>query len=176
MAIFAKLDSNNIVIDCLVFDDNDIVDNGGHQSDQAALWVKNKFGKDHDWAEGSGDGSFRGQLIEVGGEWFPSENIFKRVKYFPSWVWDSIAVDWKSPIGTKPIQGQWPINTAFVKWNEPEGTWYAYVVTQEEVVVTNSDNQITSVTTPEIMQWHAWDNTTLTWGTVGNPITKVYII
>ena len=175
MAYFAKLNSDNVVIDCLVFDDNDIINHGGHLSVEASKWVKNKFGKDFNWIEGSSDGSFRGQRIEIGGQYSESEDIFKRLKYFPSWVWNSELVDWISPIGVKPTKINYPVNTAFVKWNEPELTWYAYTINQAEDVVTNTNNQITSVNTKEIMQWYSWNNSNLSWNPAGDPITKTYV-
>ena len=45
MAYFAELDSDNNILNVLVVSDSDVIANGGHQSEQAATWVKNTFGK-----------------------------------------------------------------------------------------------------------------------------------
>jgi len=176
MSLFAMLDENNIVENVIVVADHDVIANGGHQSETAAQWVANKFGKNHPgktWVEGSEDGSFRNHVPSKGGTYLPEENVFRNVKYYPSWVWNSSIADWESPIGAKPTENKWPAETGWVFWSEPKGTWVAHVITQQEDI-TIVDGHITAVNTPGIYELRDWDNTAQAFNATGTSVTRHY--
>ena len=178
MALFAELNSENIIQRVIVIGESDVISQGGHESDEAALWVKKKFGKenpDNNWVEGSDDGSFRGHNPSVGGSYLASEDVFRLKRYYPSWVWNTEAVDWQSPLGTKPTEDVWPTGVAptYVFWSEIEGTWVAHVIKQAENL-TIVDNVITEVIAPEIYQLRLWDNNTAAFNATGTEVTRTY--
>jgi hypothetical protein len=172
MALFAELNENNIVTKVIVVDNNDVINNGGNKSQQAADYIKNKFGtnQNYKWIQSSDDKSFRLNIATVGGDYLENEDIFRPAKYFPSWVWNSEILDWQSPIGAKPTA---PETSMFVKWTESEGTWYAYVIIQQQDIVVEN-GIVVKVNIPEIFQWHKWNNIDKTWSPEGQPITVVY--
>ena len=71
MALFAELDSNNIIVNVIVVSDHDVSENGGDRSEQAALYVKNKFGKNpsNNFIQGFEDFTTRGHPPVVGGDY-----------------------------------------------------------------------------------------------------------
>jgi len=177
MAYFAELDSDNNILNVLIVSDEDVIANGGHQSEQASTWVKNTFGKtnpSNNWIEGSNDSSFRGHMPSVGGSYLASENVIRLPKYFPSWVWNTAAVDWQSPLGAKPAENIWPTDTAYVFWSEHQGTWVAHVEIQKEDITVNDQGVVTAVTTPEIYQLRNWDNLAGAFDSTGTEVTKQY--
>lgn len=176
MALFARLDENNLIENVIVVADHDVEANGGHKSETAAQWVANKFGKNYPnkiWVEGSEDGSFRNHIPTKGGTYDPVEDRFRNVKYFPSWVWNSSTADWESPIGKKPTEDQWPEKAAWVFWSEPKATWIAHVVTQQQDI-TIVDGHITAVNTPEIYELREWNNDIKDFNPTGISITRQY--
>jgi len=172
MALFAELNENNVITKVIVVDDNDVINNGGNKSQQAADYIKNKFGtnQNYKWVQSSDDKSFRLNIAVVGGDYLENEDIFRPAKYFPSWAWNSEILDWQSPIGAKPTA---PENSTFIKWTESETTWYAYVVIQQQDIVVEN-RIVVKVNVPEIFQWYKWNNTDKTWSPEGQPITVVY--
>tara|TARA_R110002124_G_C8922858_1_gene511353 strand:- start:587 stop:1129 length:543 start_codon:yes stop_codon:yes gene_type:complete len=178
MALFAELNSENIIQRVIVVANSDVIERGGHESEQAATWVKNTFGKDNpsnNWIQGSEDGSFRGHFPTVGGTYLASEDVFRLNKYYPSWVWNTAIVDWESPIGAKPEEALWPqgVLPSYVFWSEIDSTWVVHVVMQAEDI-TLVDGVITEIIAPEIYQLRLWDNDSNTFNATGTEITRTY--
>ena len=175
MALFAELDSNNIIVNVIVVSDHDVSENGGDRSEQAALYVKNKFGKNtsNNFIQGFEDFTTRGHPPVVGGDYLPDEDVVRLRKYFPSWVWNSEIIDWQSPIGAKPTEDQWPENTAYVFWSEHKQTWVAHVIVQEEDIVIE-DGHVTAVNTPGIYEIRDWDNSVGDFNATGTQVTMQY--
>ncbi len=120
MAHFAEIDKNNIVIRVLVACDDDIANNGGDQSDEAAEHFKtvaplSSFGVK--WIQTSYTGSFRKQFAGEGDTYDQAKDKFIKAQPFASWVLDEND-NWVAPV---PYPD--PEFPARATWNESTGQW-----------------------------------------------------
>lgn len=101
MAHFAELDENNKVLRVVVACNQDIANNGGEQSEQAA----NHFAtvcplsiNGVKWVQTSYNHNFRGHFAGVR-ETFNSElNLFLQEKPYPSWTLNTTKGVWEPPV------------------------------------------------------------------------------
>ena len=101
MSHFAKIDSNNIVENVIVAEQDFI--NSGVVGD-AFLWVQTSY-----------NGSFRGKYAGVGDTWDKVNEVFISPQPFPSWTLDA-DFTWNAPT---------PIPTDMLKysWDESTTNW-----------------------------------------------------
>jgi len=142
MAHFAKISEDNEVLLVLAFNDKDMLDENGNESEligqkylekhhnwPAHLWIQtscNTNGGKHT----KGKEAFRGNFAGIGLIWDPDNKIFLRKKPFPSWIKDIPNASWKSPIGDAPVfteeqieqNKQYPQTWSY-QWNELNQTW-----------------------------------------------------
>jgi hypothetical protein len=118
MAHFAELDSNNKVLRVVVACNQDIANNGGEQSEQAA----NHFAtvcplspEGVKWVQTSYNNNFRKQYAGTGSTYDPIKDKFILPQVYPSWSLDNND-DWQAPI-PYPKDGQ-----AYA-WNEQNQSW-----------------------------------------------------
>ena len=105
MAHFAELNINNKVIRVLTACNQDIANNGGELSEQAALHFQslNKFSENGvKWVQTSYNNSFRKQYAVIGYTFDSIKNKFILPQPFPSWSLDAND-DWQSPIAFPTI-------------------------------------------------------------------------
>jgi hypothetical protein len=140
MAQFAEVDINGKVLRVIEADNNDIINNGGHQSEQAAEYFKKIIplsSSDNKWIESSPNGEFRGRPAVLNGTYDSSLNIFISFKPFNSWILDPNK-NWIAPIPYPSIEEGMPnifwdeinvrwlgLDPEFVKyeWNKDTLTW-----------------------------------------------------
>tara|TARA_R100001143_G_C3352577_1_gene130411 strand:- start:1598 stop:1969 length:372 start_codon:yes stop_codon:yes gene_type:complete len=120
MAYFAELDKNNVVIRVLAACNDDITNNGGEQSDEAAEHFKtiislSQFGVK--WIQTSLNGSFRKQFAGEGDTYDTAKDKFIRSQPFASWVLDEND-DWVAP-----VEDPNPAFPGRSTWNESTGQW-----------------------------------------------------
>ena len=114
MAHFAKLGSNNKVIQVLTLDNANML-NADNQEDEsvgqaylelhnnwpAQMWIQTSYntqGNQHKL-----DGTpFRGNYAGIGFTWDEDNNIFWPKKPYASWVKNTTTANWQSPIGDAP--------------------------------------------------------------------------
>ena len=88
MAHFAELDKDNKVIRVLVFDNKDVDDNGGDQSEQAAEHIKSIIplsATGIKWVQTSYNNNFKKQYAVRGFTYDPEDDVFIAPQPFPSW-------------------------------------------------------------------------------------------
>jgi hypothetical protein len=135
MAHFAKIDSNNDVVDCIVINNEVATSETAGQE-----FIANVLKKEGTWLQTSynteadvhklGGTPFRGNFGTKGSTWDPVLEIFMREKPFPSWVMSNSASKWTSPLGDAPAltSEQESQNTAnthdwLYYWDEENGVW-----------------------------------------------------
>lgn len=116
MAHFAKLDSNNIVTNVIVINNEVLLDSENNESEQLGIdFCKSLYGQDSNWVQTSYNGNFRKKYAGVGDFYDSQKDKFIPVKIFPSWTLDSND-DWQPPT-PYPTDGETYI------WNEDNQTW-----------------------------------------------------
>jgi len=125
MAHFAEIDSNNKVIRVLVACNQDIANNGGEQSEQAAKAFEKVVPLSENgikWVQTSYNNNFRKQFSSKNYTYDSIKNIFIKPKPFASWSLDSNN-DWQAPI-SYPVT--YILSTSYPDsylWNEQAQTW-----------------------------------------------------
>ena len=148
MAYFAKLGSNNKILQVLTLNNGDMLNGDGvedetvgqqylatHNNWPAQMWIQtslNTIANTHK----NGGTAFRGNYAGIGYTWDEDNNIFWPIKPHASWVKHIESASWKSPIGDAPTltEEQALQNTPADKdtpathhwaynWNEAEQTW-----------------------------------------------------
>ena len=142
MAHFAKISSENKVLQVLVINNNDTLDADGIQSEAigqqfletlndwpAEMWVKTSYNT-YQSQHANGGTPFRGNYAGTGMTWSESDQIFWAPKPYASWVKHNASASWKSPIGDAPTltEEQTSQNTASTHrwdyvWNEETTAW-----------------------------------------------------
>jgi hypothetical protein len=100
MAHFAELDSNNIVLRVVVACNQDIANNGGEQSVQAANHFETIVPLSSNgvrWMQTSYNSNFRKEFAGVGKKYNEEYNLFYCPSSYSSWTLDS-NFDWQPPI------------------------------------------------------------------------------
>ncbi len=119
MAHFAELDSDNKVLRVVKGCNQDIANNGGEQSEQAAEHFKTVCPLSKDgvkWVQTSYNKNFRKNFAGFGFSYDPVKDIFLQPKPYPSWILDTNN-NWQSPVANP--------NDDFKQyiWNEQEQNW-----------------------------------------------------
>lgn len=100
MAKFAEINSLNEVLKIIDINDQDIIDNGGHQSTEVAQFIETIIPLSDSgvkWVEMTDDGSFRKQGAVVGGTYDSIKDKFINPKPYPSWILN-VNDDWESQL------------------------------------------------------------------------------
>ena len=114
MAHFAKLGSNNKVIQVLTLDNKNML-NADNQEDEsvgqaylethnnwpAQMWIQTSYNTQSNQHKEGGT-AFRGNYAGIGYTWDEDNNIFWPPKPYASWVKDTSDASWHSPIGDAP--------------------------------------------------------------------------
>jgi len=142
MAHFAKLGTNNKVIQVLTLDNVNMLNADGvedesvgqqyleaHNNWPAQMWIQTSYntaGNQHT----NGGTAFRGNYAGIGYTWDEDDQIFWPKKPHASWVKNTTTANWESPIGAAPalteeqkdqtVAGthRWVYN-----WNEETQAW-----------------------------------------------------
>ena len=101
MAHFAELNENNVVIRVVRACDQDIANNGGEQSTQAAEQFKTVIPFSSNgvkWVQTSYNNKFRGHYAKIGDTYNEQLNLFIENKPFPSWILNNSTGYYESPV------------------------------------------------------------------------------
>ncbi len=101
MSHFAKIDSNNIVENVIVAEQDFI--NSGAVGD-SFLWVQTSY-----------NGNFRGKYASIGDTWDQVNERFVSPQPFASWALDA-DFNWQAPVA-------YPEGDAMYTWNEDTTSW-----------------------------------------------------
>jgi hypothetical protein len=127
MAHFAEIDSNNRVLRVVVACNQDIANNGGEQSEQAAEHFKTTCplsGTGVKWVQTSYNNNFRKKFAGVGGIYDQEKNIFISKKPYDNWVLNT-ENEWEAPIAYPTITqyGETEDQYYYINWNSSLNTW-----------------------------------------------------
>ena len=128
MAHFAEIDSNNKVLRVVVACNQDVANNGGEQSEQAAKHFETTVPLSSNgvkWVQTSCNSNFRKQHAGTGYTYDSNKDKFIAPQPYPSWSLDEND-DWQAPV-PKPE----PTYTSTGKphqygWNEESLSWVLY--------------------------------------------------
>ena len=115
MAHFAKLDSNNIVTEVLVVNNNVLLKADGTESELKGKQCLNNLLGTATWKQTSYNGNFRKQYAGVGFTYDSTKDKFIAPQPYNSWSLDSND-DWQPPTPR-------PESDEFYTWNEQTLTW-----------------------------------------------------
>ena len=130
MAHFAKLDSNNLVIQVIVVNNSDITDSNGDEVESIGVaFCQKLLGADTNWKQTSYNNNFRGNYAGIGYTYMEnvatlgvgSTDIFIRQQPYPSWSVGVNTAQWypPSPPGHAPAltNAEYTANK-YYDWNE----------------------------------------------------------
>ena len=159
MATFAELDLNNKVIRVLMADDNDVIANGGDQSQSAANHFATIVPYSLDgvkWVQTSEENSFRKKFEAIGDTYDETKNKFISPQPFPSYTLDDND-DWKSSVTFPTIRTYTEtddrITLLKITWDEINLRWKA----------SGPD-----ISVPPVLYEYIWNVDNLTWTKSGN--------
>ena len=118
MAHFAKLDSNNIVIDVNVVN-NDVLDSSNEEI-SGVEFLTSWSGGHTNWVQTSYNGNIRKQYADIGYTYDAVNDVFICPQPYGSWVLDD-NFDWQPPTPMPVVEGKQ------YAWFEPNRVWIELV-------------------------------------------------
>jgi len=124
MAIFAQLNSDNVVVSLTFVPDEIILDEEGKENENLGIkYCKKMFNENVNWKLTSNDKNDpilgRHLYALVGFEYIENLNIFREPKPYSSWKLSEDGLNWASPIGVAPFLTQEQKNSGLAcMWNE----------------------------------------------------------
>jgi hypothetical protein len=117
MAHFAKLDSNNQVLEVHVVNNNELLDSSGNESEAMGIaFLTIWSGGYTNWRQTSYNSSFRKHYAGIGYTYDPQLDAFIPPKPYPSWILDETTCRWISPV-------PYPQDDKIYQWNESTISW-----------------------------------------------------
>jgi len=138
MAHFAELDKDNKVVRVLVFDNKDVDNNGGDQSEQAAEHIKSMIplsATGIKWIQTSYNNNFRKAYAGIGHIYNASKNKFLLQQPYASWSLDG-SDDWQAPV-TYPNGDQ---SAYIISWDEDNLRWVGVKISDNSNHRWDADN------------------------------------
>ena len=118
MAHFAKLDSNNIVTQVLVVNNNVILKaDGVTESEYKGKTFLNSLFGSATWVQTSYNNNFRKQFAGIGYTYDSTNDVFIKPQPYASWTLDT-NYDWQPPVDYPS-----DYDTVAYEWNEDDQTW-----------------------------------------------------
>lgn len=115
MAHFAQLDDNNIVTQVIVVNNNELLDENGHESEAKGIeFCQSLFGGN--WKQTSYNANFRKNYAGIGFTYDSARDAFIQPKPFASWVLNEETCNWEAPIAK-------PTDDKIYIWNEDNQQW-----------------------------------------------------
>ena len=96
MAHFAQINSDDIVIEIVVVDNQDIIQDGVECEQKGIDLCRKLFGSETNWVQCSYNNNFRKQYAGVGFRYNRERDVFIRPQPFPSWTLGQDS-DWAPP-------------------------------------------------------------------------------
>ena len=106
MAIYAKINENNVVVDTFVVDET--------MANRGLDFLNENF--PGVWVETFADGSMRGKYASIKDTYDPELDVFKSRKPFDSWVYSIEIHDWQAPV-------DYPDDGQEYAWDESALSW-----------------------------------------------------
>ena len=122
MAHFAKVGSDNIVLEVHAVDNWNVVDGEGNEVEAAGIaWQEKVFGVQAGitWVQTSYNHTIRKNYAGIGYTWDAGRNAFYAPKPYPSWVLNETTCHWEAPT---PMPTDAAENELYT-WNEGTTSW-----------------------------------------------------
>ena len=119
MAHFAKVGSDNIVLEVHAVDNWNVVDGEGNEVEAAGIaWQEKVFGVQAGitWVQTSYNHTIRKNYAGIGYTWDAGRNAFYAPKPYPSWILNNTTWLWEAPVA-------YPTDGKKYKWNESITNW-----------------------------------------------------
>jgi len=118
MAHFAKLDSENLVIDVLVVANDDILVDG-IESEEAGIQFLTNLTNHSNWKQTSYNNNIRGIYAGIGYSYDSEKDLFISPKPFSSWIYNEATYNWIAPIPYPDDDRHYYWDEAVINW-KPE--------------------------------------------------------
>jgi hypothetical protein len=115
MAHFAKLDSNNNVLEVLVVK-NDVITVNGSESEQAGIDFLTDLTGHSSWKQTSYNNNSRKRFAGIGYQYRENLDAFIPPKPFASWTLNESTCDWEAPVA-------YPTDGKDYLWQESNRSW-----------------------------------------------------
>jgi len=155
MAHFAEIDENNVVLRVVVGCNEDIANNGGEQSEDAAKHFRTVCPltiSGNDWVQTSYNNNFRKQFAGPGMIYDSAKDKFIAAQPYASWTLDGND-DWKAPVAYPSVVTDIDNNDVAlieINWDEDNQKWVAKKIN-------NSDGALIDI---------EWNTSTNAWDTI----------
>jgi len=117
MALFAKLNENNVVLEVNVLDDADVQYLQFPASEPVGVAFLTAWSGGYlNWKQTSDLALFRGRYAAIGFIYDPVLDAFYPPSPFTSWVFNSTTFSWEPPIA-------YPTDNKYYLWNEEQTNW-----------------------------------------------------
>lgn len=115
MAHFAKLDSNNIVTQVVVVNNDVLLENGTESEQKGIDFLTELFGGGT-WKQTSYNGSIRKNYAGAGFTYDSTRDAFIAEQPYASWTLNETTCKWESPVA-------YPIDDNDYYWDEANNQW-----------------------------------------------------
>lgn len=117
MAHFAKLNSNNVVTEVIVVNNDDVQNLEFPKSEPVGIeFLTVLYGEEYEWKQTSYNANFRANYAGIGMTYDPQRDVFIPTQPYSQWVLNEQTIKWEAPF---PVPDQ--DNT--YEWDENLGTW-----------------------------------------------------
>ena len=115
MAHFAEIDTDNIVTQVIVVDNNDILDEQGNESESLGIqFCTNLLGGT--WVQTSYNDNIRYNFAGIGYTYDETRDAFISPQSYPSWTLNETTCQWEAPVA-------YPDDGKFYNWDEDTTNW-----------------------------------------------------
>ena len=122
MAHFAKINSENIVTEVIVINNDVILDSNGQEHESLGVdFCKQLYG-DGTYKQTSYNSNLRKNMATVGSTYDASKDAFIRPKRYSSWVLDESTCRWKPPVD-HPTDSEAVGGNVLYQWDESITNW-----------------------------------------------------
>jgi hypothetical protein len=126
MAHFARLDSDNKVIDTIFIENKYILDENGLESESVGIaHLKGHEGASNNFIQYSINDNIRGHSAVIGGYYVPNLDVFTSVKPYDSWVLSDDNYNWVPPVDPPTLEE----GKACV-WDQVSGQYVIYDIVE----------------------------------------------
>ena len=122
MAHFAKINSENLVTEVIVINNDVILDSNGEEQESLGVDFCKQIYGDGTYKQTSYNSKIRKNMATVGSTYDTSRDAFIRPKRYSSWVLDESTCRWKAPVD-EPDDSETKGGNVLYQWDESSTSW-----------------------------------------------------
>ena len=122
MAHFAKINSENLVTEVIVINNDVILDSNGEEQESLGVDFCKQIYGDGTYKQTSYNSKIRKNMATVGSTYDTSRDAFIRPKRYSSWVLDESTCRWKPPV-EQPSDSEANGGNVLYHWDESSNNW-----------------------------------------------------